>query len=74
MKNATFETLTQDVNEVSRAITRLNDHLTDYFSCYSDDKNASMAQVHAMMASTAVGKVQKALYKFKKEKKGEEQK
>ena len=69
----TIATLERDAREASRAITRLNDNMTVMFYDYSGDRTADVALTHGMLASTAVGKVLKALAKFEKERKGEEQ-
>lgn len=69
----TISTLEKNAREASRAITKLNDNMTVFFYGYSGNKSADFAMTHGMLASTAVGKVLKALAKFEKERKGEEQ-
>lgn len=69
----TIGTLEKNAREASRAITKLNDNMTVFFYSYSGNGSADLAMTHGMLASTAVGKVLKALAKFEKERKGEEQ-
>lgn len=69
----TISTLEKNAREASRAITKLNDNMTVFFYSYSGNGSADLAMTHGMLASTAVGKVLKALAKFEKERKGEEQ-
>ena len=69
----TISTLEKNCREASRVITKLNDNMTVFFYSYSGNGSADLAMTHGMLASTAVGKVLKALAKFEKERKGEEQ-